>query len=278
MFRFLFILFIVPFFCAAQIPGPRPHTYINDYTNSLTTEQIRSLDEELFRLEQQTTVQLAVLLIQDLPRNMSIEEYARTIGNKWKVGKAFNGLVYVAVLNERRQRLEVARNLEGVIPDITAFEIIESLKPYLQGNDYYGALTLLISQVSDHVGGGTSPPINSFPNSVVPEEPVGNPPATPRELSDYEKEKAKWDHYGTYALWLLLAGAVGFSIWAWRYKRKYVKEHTINGVYIGIGSSYFTSVYGSDSSDSGGGSSSGFGGFGGGGGGGFSGGGASGSW
>jgi len=41
-------------------------------------------------------------------------------------------LVYVAVLNIRRQRLEVAENLEGNIPDVTAFEIIESLKDYLR--------------------------------------------------------------------------------------------------------------------------------------------------
>jgi uncharacterized protein len=277
MFRFFIVLIFVPVFVNSQIPDPRPGTYINDYTNTLSADQVRSLNEKLFQLERETTVQMAVLLIQNLPNNMSIEEYARTVGNTWKVGKAFNGLIYVASLDERRQRLEVARNLEGQVPDITAFEMIESLKPYLQQKDYYGALALLISQINDHVGNETYSPVNSLSNTAIAQQPVTNPPAAPRELSEYEKEKAKWDHYGTYALWLLLAGAIGFSIWAWRYKRKYIREHTVNGVYIGIGSSYFTSTYGSDNSDSGGGGS-GFGGFGGSSGGGFSGGGASGSW
>ena len=217
---------------------------------------------------------MAIVLIRKLPNNISIEEYARVIGNTWKVGIRHNGLVYVAVLIDRRQRLEVARNLEGDIPDITAFEIIESLKPYLRQNDYYGALTLLVSQISDHVGGRNIVP--DYPNNAVPEKETSESTPTPKELTQFEKEKARWNHYATYALWMLLTGAAGFSIWAWRYKRKYVKEHTVNGVYIGAGSSYFTSMYGSDNSDSGG--SSGYGGFGGGGGGGFSGGGASGSW
>jgi len=277
MLRLIVFFVLFPLIAIAQLPDPKPDTYVNDYTHNLTADQIRSLDEQLFQLEQQTTVQMAILLIRDLPEDMRIEDYARAIGNKWKVGKAYNGLVYVAVLNDRRQRLEVARNLEGEIPDITAFEIIENLKPYLRKQDYYGALALLISQVSDQVGGKTAQPAQSTPQTIVPQEQSGEPVETRRELSEYEKEKAKWDHYGTYALWFLLAGAIGFSIWAWRYKRKYVREHTINGVYIGIGSSYLTSTYGSESSDSGGGSS-GFGGFGGGGGGGFSGGGASGSW
>lgn len=277
MFRLLLFLVVFPLVAPAQIPDPKPDTYVNDYTDNLTAAQIRNLDEQLFQLEQQTTVQMAILLIRDLPDDMSIEEYARVIGNRWKVGKAYNGLVYVAVLNQRRQRLEVARNLESRIPDITAFEIIENLKPYLRQKDYYGALTLLVSQVSDHVGGQTAPPVQGTMPEFDAEEKGSEPVETRSPHSEYEKEKAKWDQYGTYALWFLLAGAIGFSIWAWRYKRKYVREHTINGVYIGIGSSYFTSTYGSDNSDSGGGSS-GFGGFGGGGGGGFSGGGASGSW
>ena len=67
-----------------------------------------------------------------------------------------------------------------------------------------------------------------------------------------------------------------YCIWAWRYKRNYVKRNTVNGVYLGVGSAYYASQYGDSTSGSSG--ASGFGGFGGSGGGGFSGGGASGRW
>ena len=109
MLRLFVLLLFLPFFCVGQIPKPKPDTYVNDYTNSLTPEEIQALNEQILQLEKQTNVQVAILLIKDLPADMSIEDYARTTGNTWKVGKNFNGIVYVAVLNARRQRLEIAK-------------------------------------------------------------------------------------------------------------------------------------------------------------------------
>jgi len=148
----LFILFFLPLICIAQIPKPKSNTYINDYTNHLSTDQINDLNQQFRQLESTTGVQMAAILVNDLPPNITIEDYARDIGNTWKVGTAHNGLVYVAVLNIRRQRLEVAENLEGDIPDVTAFEIIESLKDNLRAEDYYGALSLLVTQIGNHLG------------------------------------------------------------------------------------------------------------------------------
>src|SRR4051812_41986186 len=141
MLRLFVLLFFVPLLCIGQIPKPKPDTYVNDYTNSLTSDEIHALNEQLLHLEKATTVQMAILLISDLPGDISIEDYAREVGNTWKVGNNFNGIVYVAVLKKRRQRLEIAKNLEGDIPDITAAEIIENIKPYLQQQEYYNALS-----------------------------------------------------------------------------------------------------------------------------------------
>lgn len=264
MLRLFVLLFFLPFFCIGQIPKPKPNTYVNDYTNNLTSEEIQALDEQLVHLEKETTVQMAMLLVDDLPPDMSIEEYAREVGNTWKVGNNFNGIVYVAVLKKRRQRLEIAKNLEGDIPDITAAEMIENIKPYLQQQEYYNALSSLIAQISSHFG------IETNISSNEP-DPFVYTPSPALEKTEFEKAKAKFDKYGDFIIGGIILGFIGFCIWAWKYKKKYVEMYTVNGVYTGIGSIY----YPVDSSD-GGGSSGG--GFGGGGGGGFSGGGASGSW
>ena len=273
MLRLFVLLLFLPFFCVGQIPKPKPDTYVNDYTNSLTPEEIQALNEQILQLEKQTTVQVAILLVKNLPAGMSIEDYAREIGNTWKVGKNFNGIVYVAVLNERRQRLEIAKNLEGEIPDITAAEIINNLRPLLQQQDYYSALSLLVTQIGITVGGEpsiiTEPDQYSFGDESLFVRP---PSAATAEKTEFEKKKAKYEKYGNYAIAGIILGFIVFLIWAWKYKKKYYEMYTVNGVYTGIGSAY----YPVDSSDSGGGS--GFGGFGGAGGGGFSGGGASGSW
>jgi uncharacterized protein len=279
MLKLILFILICPLLCIGQIPTPKPDTYVNDFTETLHPYEIQRLNEQLLVLEKESTVQMAVLLIDNLPANMTIEDYARTVGNTWKVGNKYNGLVYVAVLEERKHRLEVARNLEGAMPDITAFQIIESLKPYLREKQYYTALQLLISKVSSHLGVETQPITDTSAYSPF-EEPSGEElPPEQVARSEYEREKAKYDRWGNYAIGAIILGLIGFCIWAWRYKKRYIRKNTVNGVYIGVGSSYFASTYGSDYGSGGSGGSSGFGGWGGGGGGsGFSGGGASGSW
>jgi uncharacterized protein len=266
------------FFLSWQIPAPQEGTYVNDYTNRLDASEIFQLNQSIAQLEKETDVQLAIILINDLPENISIEDYARRIGNEWKVGNHFNGLVYVAVLNARRQRLEVAKNLEGDIPDITAFQIIESLKTDLRQENYFAAMNLLVEQVSEKLGHPRNAVIDSIQSAyAVPFESdtIVSSSDYYQSQEEYEREHAKYNSWMTPAACLLFIGCILFCWWAYRYRKRYVAENTINGVYMGAGSIYYSDGYGSSDSDGGG---SGFGGFGGGGGGGFSGGGASGGW
>ncbi len=136
---------------AQQIPAPLPNTYINDISKTLTPSQLYELNDSILSLEKRSSVQMAILIIPELPAGMEIEDYARAVGNQWGVGHARNGLVYVASLKEHKQRLEVAQNLEGDIPDITAHDITENLKPYLREQDYYNTIKLLITQVAAFV-------------------------------------------------------------------------------------------------------------------------------
>lgn len=271
MLRILLTILFFPLICNAQILKPNPNTYIDDYTNHLSANQVNDLNQQFHQLESTTGVQMAAILINDLPPNVTLEDYARDIGNTWKVGTAHNGLVYVAVLNIRRQRLEVAENLEGDIPDVTASEIIESLKDNLRQQDYYGALSLLVSQVANHLGTQLYSDSNEVDSGY---QQFKSFPVNPIPESDFDKAAAKYSFYGNIALIIIFLGAAGLCIWAYRYKKKYVAIYTVNGIYTGIGSAYYTGP----GSDYGGDSGGGYGGFGEGGGGGFSGGGASGGW
>jgi uncharacterized protein len=255
-----------------QIPAPMPDTYVNDHAARLTKAEVQMLNERLLQLEQATTVQVAILLIPALPDGMDIETFARETGNRWKVGLHQNGIVYVAALANREHRLAVADGLLPKLPNERSQEIIDQLVPSLQQQDYAGTLSLLITQLSDQL-------ISSPADEEVLAALVDTLYQYERlPLTEYEKEKAKYEGYWKIAGWGLLGGAVVFCIWAWRYKKKYVAMFTVNGEYRGIGTAYWHSVYGSNDTSSGSSGSSGFGGFGGSGGGGFSGGGASGSW
>lgn len=135
----------------AQIPDPIPNTYINDLTQKLSPEQIRTLNDSILSIEKRTSVQIAVIIIPSLPPDIEIEDYAREVGNKWGVGNAQNGVVYVASLQEHKQRLEIARNLEGDLPDVVCLHITDDLKPFLRAENYAGAIGELVKQINDRV-------------------------------------------------------------------------------------------------------------------------------
>lgn len=265
MLRIILFFLLIPTICLAQIPERKNNTYINDYTNHLTDAEIQNLNELLRIIENETTVQVAIILIDRLPENSSIEDYARLIGNEWKVGTNKNGIVYVAALNDRKQRLEIARNSEGQIPDVIAAEIIDNLKPNLRNEAYYLAMDLLIRQIAEHLNVNNISLKKNYTAS-----------STKKEKSIYDKQKEKYDSYANYAIAFIILGLIIFLIWAKIYRKKYFEMYTRNGVYYGVGSSYYEAM--SDAYDEANGISGGFGSFGGSGGGGFSGGGASGSW
>lgn len=148
MKKLFLCLLLLPTMVISQIPKPQPHTYINDMTGSLTSGQIYQLNMQLWSLEKETSVQLAIVLVNDLPENMEIDDYAREIGRTWHVGNAKNGIVYVAALNPKKQRLEIADQLQGLIPDIHAKQILRGVKPYFRSKDYYGMVDYVIKEVN----------------------------------------------------------------------------------------------------------------------------------
>lgn len=142
-----FLLIFCPVLLFAQVPKPKPNTYVNDLANVLTAGQIEQLNQQALALEKATSVQIAIVITDKLPDNMEIEDYAREIGRTWHVGNANNGLVYVAVLSSHKQRLEVARQLEGTIPDIEALHITDGIKPFFRKQDYFAGLFYMLQQV-----------------------------------------------------------------------------------------------------------------------------------
>lgn len=187
----LIFLLLLPVTIFAQVPDPQPGTYINDRASILTQSDITKLNERIYALEQKYSIQLAVVLVSELPVNYAIEDYAREIGRKWHVGNARNGLVYVAAINQRKQRLEVAANLEGSIPDIEALHLTDHIKPFFRNKDYSGGLLNLVNE------------IDQLLNPVVSEQ---------RALAQAELKK-KEEKAGSVAGFLLLglASAIGIG-------------------------------------------------------------------
>lgn len=151
MKQLLFLLIVLPALCFGQIPEPMPNTYVNDFSGTLKENEVAMLNKIIFEMEKRTSVQIAIVLVNKLPENMEIDQYTLEIGRKWHVGNAHNGLVYVAAIEQRKQRLEVADNLQGDIPDMIAYKITNDIKPFFRNKDYYGGISELLNGISKRV-------------------------------------------------------------------------------------------------------------------------------
>jgi uncharacterized membrane protein YgcG len=151
-----------------QIPKPMKNTYVNDFANVLTADQVKTLNQQIFDIEQQTSVQFAIVLVSNLPADFEIEDYSLLLARKWHVGKNKNGLVYVAAIQQHKQRLEPASGLQSTFTADACLGIMDSIKPSFKAGDYFAGLQTLVTQVQ----GALLPP------APAPAEPVQQPEQT----------------------------------------------------------------------------------------------------
>ena len=111
----------------AQLAVPALSSHVVDTTASLSAAGRQQLDARLAAFEQQRGTQMVVLLV-PTTQPEDIASYANRVANTWKVGRREigDGLLLIVALNDRKVRIEVAKTLEGPIPDLAAKRIIDS--------------------------------------------------------------------------------------------------------------------------------------------------------
>ena len=160
MKRLIFTVFFIVTILASnafalEVPS-RPLGRVSDYTDTLSTSQIRGLDEMLEQFEQDTTNQIAVVLIPTLAGD-NLEDYSIRLAEKWKIGQAGkdNGVIVLIVKQDRKIRIEVGYGLEGVLPDSLAGEIIrEKMAPSFRSDRFAEGIRLAIFAIFETTGGG----------------------------------------------------------------------------------------------------------------------------
>jgi uncharacterized protein len=124
-----------------------------DRSQTLSASEQAQLIAQLRSLEQQTGVQAAVLMLPTTAPE-DIAEYAQRVAETWKLGRRSegDGLVIVVAKSDRKVRIQIAKALEGSIPDLAAARIIQStLTPAFQAADYAGGLTRSIDALRQRI-------------------------------------------------------------------------------------------------------------------------------
>ena len=145
MNRFLKILFTSLLLVSSILVGaqsfperPNPPRLVNDFTNTLTAEQVQALETKLVMLDDSTSTQIAVVIIPSVD-GATIADYNVGLLRKWGVGtKNNNGVILLIAKNDRTLDITVGYGLEGALTDATAKSIIDDIiVPNFKGNDYY---------------------------------------------------------------------------------------------------------------------------------------------
>lgn len=156
-------LLIFTFLAAfAQIPdAPNPPRLVNDFARVLSQQQISELEQRLVAFNDSTSNVICLVTVNSL-NDMSAEEFAYEIGDKWGVRSKDKNNGVVILIKPKNDtkgevRIEVGYDLEGVLPDIVANEIAnDTMIPYFKNNDYYGGINAALNTILPIVAGEIS--------------------------------------------------------------------------------------------------------------------------
>jgi uncharacterized protein len=123
-------------------PKPNPAKYVNDFAGFMSAEEVKTLEQKLYKYADTTSTQIVVVTISSL-QGATIEKYANDLARTWGIGQKDknNGLLILIAKQERKMRIEVGYGLEGKVPDQLTAQIQEQqMRPNFKNNQYYKGL------------------------------------------------------------------------------------------------------------------------------------------
>jgi uncharacterized protein len=133
--------------------------HVIDQAQALTVNQAQALEAKLGEFEARRGTQMVLLLVPSTQPE-DIAAYAQRVGETWKIGRREigDGLLIVVAQQDRRVRIEVAKALEGAIPDLAASRVIEqAITPAFRRGDTAGGLNAAVDQLMALVTGEALP-------------------------------------------------------------------------------------------------------------------------
>ena len=141
------------------LPVPALTGHVIDTTATLSAAQLQALEAKLTAFEGSSGAQVVVLMV-PTTQPEDIASYANRVGNVWKIGRkpVGDGLILLVAKNDRKLRIEVAKTLEGAIPDLAASNIInEAITPRFKQGDFAGGVDAGVDQIMALVKGEALP-------------------------------------------------------------------------------------------------------------------------
>lgn len=143
----------------AQQAVPALTGHVIDTSGTLAAARRDALEARLSDFEKTSGSQVVVLLVPSTQPE-DIASYANRVANSWKIGRKAigDGLLLIVAVQDRRLRIEVAKTLEGAIPDLAAKRIIdEAITPRFKQGDYAGGIDAGLTRIMGLISGEALP-------------------------------------------------------------------------------------------------------------------------
>ncbi len=116
--------------------------FVNDYVGILSDAQSASLNTFLTEQAEASSNEIVIAIL-NLPEGETIDDYTFQIAESWGIGREENdnGVLVALYINARQVRIEVGYGLEGAIPDLASYNVIQKdMIPFFRNQDYYQGL------------------------------------------------------------------------------------------------------------------------------------------
>jgi uncharacterized protein len=138
--------------------------HVMDSTGTLDAAAKQALEDKLTTFETSHGAQIVVLVVPTTAPE-DIASYAQRVGDSWKIGRkeVGDGLLLVIAKNDRKLRIEVAKTLEGAIPDLMAKRVIDqAISPQFKAGNFAGGINAGVEQIMGLIRGEglPSPSVN----------------------------------------------------------------------------------------------------------------------
>ena len=143
----------------AQLAVPALTAHVVDTTGTLSAPQARQLEDKLTSFEQSRGAQVVLLLV-PTTQPEDIASYANRVANTWKIGRKGigDGLLVIVAKDDHKVRIEVAKTLEGAMPDLAVKRIIDqAITPRFKQGDYAAGLDGAVDQIMARITGEALP-------------------------------------------------------------------------------------------------------------------------
>lgn len=134
---------------------------VTDYTHTLNAAQLQQLEHKLVAFDDSTSTQIAVVIMQSTGQ-YDIADYGVRLAQQWGIGGAEhdNGILLLVALGDRAVTIQTGYGVEGAVPDVIAYRIIENeIKPAFRQGDYFSGIDRATDALISYTKGEyTAPP------------------------------------------------------------------------------------------------------------------------